>query len=162
MDEWDLLYAPKGKLLVVGHKMSRRNRHDMIVEYPQHMKAAKELAERTIVRLQMQHEKEQDLTKSDRYIGVLNNLLQSMAKLGTEMRQWLKIQDAQRETLDITGKLDACYKFLISNKVTVNERAAFYRRCVAFEDAKSGARKINLTIQYNSSPVSQVEPADDK
>jgi len=162
MDEWELLRPLTGKLHPLGKRMSRVNRNDMIVEYPQHMKAAKELAERTIVRLQMQHEKETDLTKSDRYIGVLNNLLMSMAKLGTEMRQWLKIQEKHKESLDITGKLDALFKFLTSNKVTVNERAAFYRRCREFEDTRSGARKITLSVQHNSAPERQVEPADDK
>ncbi len=139
----------------------------MIIEYPQHLKAAKELAERTIIRLQAQHQAEQDLTKSDRYIGVLNNLLLSMSKLGTEMRHWIKLQEKHEDTLDLTGKLDVMVKFVTSNKVSINERLAVYRKLKAFEDTRSGKTRIELTVcqpDINKSVTSsdRSEPADAK
>lgn len=165
MDEWDKLHPLTGVIPPFGRRSGNPNRNDMIVEYPQHLKAAKELAERTIVRLQAQHQAEQDLTKSDRYIGVLNNLLMSMAKLGVEMRHWLKLQEKHEAALDVSGKLDVMFKYLTGNKVTLNERLSMYRKLKAFEDTRSGKTRIELQVSQpdlNKPPSGGAEPADDK
>ena len=163
MDEWDRLRPPTGKINPVNARNGRANRHDMIVEYPQHLRAAKEIAERTIIRLQGQLQNENDLTKSDRYIGVLNNLLMSMAKLGVEMRHWLKLQEKHEGSLDVTGKLDVMFKFFTSNKVTLGERLVIYKRFKSFEDTRSGKTKIDLQVtqpNLNISVTDGPEPAE--
>lgn len=121
-------------------------KNDMIIEYPQHLKDAMAVAEKTISKLRYRMDNEPDFDKSDKFITQIDKLFGVMKPLGVELRHWIKLQKENEGTLDIPGKMNVLFKFLFSQYTDQDTRYAFYRRCAEKEAEMTGSRKITLTV----------------